>query len=185
MALMDDVRGERCIKRRQARCRPPAEDADFSRKLQPQIIHTVHLFVPRRRSCRTGCVRPFYYSVALSRSTRQSATRVEPAPGLRCPDLSKGPVDTCRNSADPHLPRRKRAEALRKSRDHAQSSLLVHSGNISGRHTPSHDRRAPSQRKRRRFGHSIVLHWFQNRGSPRFTPSESTPSTEAVLTAGS
>ena len=155
------------------------------RKLQPQIVHTVHLFVPRRRSCRTGCVRPFYYSVALSRSTRQSATRVEPAPGLRCPDLIKGPVDTCRNSADPHLPRRKRAEALRKSRDHAQSSPLAHSGDISGRYTPAQDRRAPSQRKRRRFGHSIVLHWFQNRGSPRFTPSESTPSTEAVLRAGS
>jgi hypothetical protein len=57
-ALMDDVRGERCPKRRRARC-PPPQDANFSRKLQPQIVHTVHLFVPRRRSCQTGCVKPF------------------------------------------------------------------------------------------------------------------------------
>ena len=34
----------------------PPQDANFSRKLQPQIVHTVHLFVPRRRSCQTGCV---------------------------------------------------------------------------------------------------------------------------------
>ena len=57
---------------------PPPQDANFSRKLQPQIVHTVHLFVAAAplvsdRLCQA--------LLALSRSTRQTPTRAEPAPG--------------------------------------------------------------------------------------------------------